>query len=114
MTPAIRMPVPCLNVCWLTPEARGARACIDLQSQNSRKNPVFRCPPLWGDGYFEATGGEELDVRIARAQLLQQLDIDTDKILNRHSQAARGSHQWQRRTNVWREVTSPAHALRSI
>src|SRR3954464_14093794 len=41
MTPAIRMPVSCLNACWLTPWVRGARACIDrlaccTRADNSR------------------------------------------------------------------------------
>jgi hypothetical protein len=29
MTPASRMPVTCLNACWLMPESRAAPACID-------------------------------------------------------------------------------------
>ena len=69
--------VKCLNACWLRKE-RGAQR-LELTGASKLAEDSMRCPPLGGDGCFEATGGEELDVRIARAQLLQQLDIDADE-----------------------------------
>ena len=59
-------------------QARGAQR-LELTCASKLAEDSIRCPPLGGDGCFEATGGEELDVRIARAQLLQQLDIDADE-----------------------------------
>ena len=60
-------------------QTRGAQR-LELTCESKLAEDSIRCPPLGGgDGCFEATGGEELDVRIARAQLLQQLDIDADE-----------------------------------
>ena len=84
-----------LDACELTIRIRQRRALLmTSRSANDgetaiilREMKVCLVRPTDDDGtrlwlMIRLPGGEELDVQIARAQLLQQLDIDADEVLN--------------------------------